>query len=46
VTAANLATNSNKQLTIAVAFDGVIADYDGGEELAVPGPRGETSSRP
>jgi hypothetical protein len=42
VAAANLATNSNKQLTIAVDFDGVIADYDGGEELEAPGaPRGD-----
>jgi hypothetical protein len=36
---ANLATNgeSKRQPTIAVDFDGVIADYDGGVEAAVPG---------
>jgi hypothetical protein len=39
VTGANLAMNgeSNKQPTIAVDFDGVIADYDGGVEMAAPG---------
>ena len=44
VSGANSATNgeSKKQPTIAVDFDGVIADYDGGVELGVPGaPRGD-----
>jgi hypothetical protein len=44
VPGANLATNgeSRRQPTIAVDFDGVIADYDGGVELGVPGaPRGD-----